>query len=234
MKPEAVAAQRKAESSEEKERELAKKQKSKRLLSATLASDMHTGASPKTQVGNKVLEMMGDDKLDEVNREVLPEQVRVNQKAVAMMGDNKVITDEKAKKKFGSFMHTEDVVAQRKAEEKEERGKEEQARANIEAVLKEKNVVKSGTDSPCTQVRDKAVDMMGDDTLSELNKVLLPEQAKVNHKALKTMGDNTVIQSEKAKRQFGSFMHQDQIKKQQVAEAAEARSEARKNKGKSP
>ena len=51
-------------------------------------------ALPKTQVGDKALLLMGDQELEDVNRDLLPESSKstVNHKAVAMMGDNKVRT----------------------------------------------------------------------------------------------------------------------------------------------
>ena len=49
-------------------------------------------ALPKTQVGDKALLLMGDQELEDVNRDLLPKSSKstVNHKAVAMMGDNKV------------------------------------------------------------------------------------------------------------------------------------------------
>ena len=221
MSPEQVKKQRDAESEEADQNAKEAKEQLKQILK-TKGIEADPEATPKTQVTGKAIEMMGDQSLEDINKELLPANAKVNSKALHVVGESKVIQSEKVRKQMGEARSQEEVIAQRVAEKEEMKRQESLAQAKVKEIL---NTTLDPSESvkPDKQVQDKALDIMGDDTLEEMNKELLPAQAKVNAKALHMVGDSKVIQGQKARRMQGSMMHADQIQAQKLAEEIEQR-----------
>ena len=121
MKEDQKKKQIKSEKIEEEARLNAIKEERERLI-----REKNTAVeSPKAlekQVDQKALEMLGDQKLEKLSKEVVPEGAKVNNKAIHLMGDVKVIPS-KAAKRRGSDMHHDQRMAMMRAENAERKEK---------------------------------------------------------------------------------------------------------------
>eukprot|EP00924_Labyrinthula_sp_SR-Ha-C_P011698 augustus_masked-scaffold_17-processed-gene-5.47-mRNA-1 protein AED:1.00 eAED:1.00 QI:0/-1/0/0/-1/1/1/0/235 len=70
---------------------------------------------PKKQIKPKALQMMGDEKLEEMSREALPEMAKVTPKALQKLGEEKILP-EKLRKRLGSGMGIDQMKAQKAQE----------------------------------------------------------------------------------------------------------------------
>lgn len=73
----------------------------------------------------------------------------------------------------------------------------------------------SGSKVPDAQINSKALDVLGDKALKDMSRERLPKNAKVNTKAMRTLGEEKVMSKPMQKR-FGSVMTSEQIKAQKI------------------
>lgn len=116
----------KDEKIEEEKDEEEKPNVPQRLLSKLLADQQVLNINkdkakntPKSQVQQKALVILGDRELDTLSREILPSNAKVNKKALQMLGEEKILP-ERLQKRLGNPMTDNQRKAQKKQKSKEE------------------------------------------------------------------------------------------------------------------
>ena len=177
-------------------------------------------------VHDKVLGLMGDEKLNAENRELTGQMECANVKVMQIIGDTHALSlQTKERQLLGDAMTQEQRNEALKADEKEKEIAVKQKRATVvaqnrkvEALLKETNVNDDQT-ALSGAVDDKALQIMGDSKLEEVNRELKGQMKTANAKAMKLVGDTHALTADsKARKRLGSIMSPEQ---QRAAKNAE-------------
>ena len=122
----------------------------------------------KAPVDDKAIKLIGDEKLEEANREAVGAMTKPNAKAMKIIGDTHALSaDSKARKRLGSIMSQEQINAAQLAQDKEEKVAEKLAKEaekkrekEVEQILSENKNVPSKLEHAVTE---KTLLLMGAD-----------------------------------------------------------------------